>query len=133
MAYKREPGLVLVPCVACGQHHRPTDKACPHCNAPVPELTPAERIHDAQEFSLAEAGITVAAIAALAIGALNATGTSVNGLIQKVYGSSLSTVSSLPKKFIRETLPAPLPAADPAAIPEEERPTEVSNATAPKA
>ena len=89
------PEKTLVPCTACGQHHALADKACPHCNAPVDPAPVVTRIRDAQEASLVEAGITLAAVAAIAIAALNATGSSVNGLIQKVYGSSLSTVSQL--------------------------------------
>lgn len=63
---------------------------------------------------MVEAGVTLAAVAALAIAALNATGSSVNGLIQKVYGSSLSTVSLRPaKQTIAAAPPAPAaPEAD---------------------
>jgi hypothetical protein len=74
----------------------PDPVLCPHCHQPVPDVPPVVRIEDAQVSGLVEAGVTAAAIAAMAIAALNATGSSVNSLIQKVYGASLSTVSQPP-------------------------------------
>lgn len=83
----------MFPCVNCGKHHAEKEKVCPHCRFPVPDLAPVARIQESQVGQLAELGITMTAIAAMAVAALNATGGSVNALIQKVYGTSLSTVS----------------------------------------